>query len=58
MRLTCHAAGLSLSDRALRDDGAGSSALLVTAHPDDECMFFVPTVEELLHAPIGRRAYE
>ena len=49
MRLTYHATGFSLSDRPLRDDGTGSSALLVTAHPDDECMFFVPTLEELLH---------
>ena len=28
----------------LAGDGAGSGVLLVTAHPDDECMFFAPTV--------------
>ena len=35
---------LMLADRPLRADGAGSGALLVIAHPDDECMFFTPTV--------------
>ena len=49
MRVSLHATGLTLSDCPLHDDGAGPSALLVTAHPDDECMFFVPTLEELLH---------
>lgn len=35
---------LMLADRPLRADGAGSGALLVIAHPDDECMFFAPTL--------------
>ena len=29
-------------------NGADVTALLVTAHPDDECMFFAPTVIRLL----------
>ncbi|CAK6973756.1 hypothetical protein F2P81_008591 [Scomber scombrus] len=29
-------------------DGADVTALLVTAHPDDECMFFAPTVIRLV----------
>lgn len=29
------------------NDGAGPSALLVTAHPDDECMFFTPSIVAL-----------
>jgi LmbE family N-acetylglucosaminyl deacetylase len=29
---------------SLRADGAGSGTLLVMAHPDDECMFFMPTI--------------
>ena len=35
---------LMLADRPLRADGAGTGALLVIAHPDDECMFFTPTL--------------
>ena len=35
---------LMLADRPLCADGAGSDALLVIAHPDDECMFFTPTL--------------
>jgi len=30
-----------------------STALLVTAHPDDECMFFAPTILELRQAAIN-----
>lgn len=28
-------------------DGVGIRALIVTAHPDDECMFFAPTIVRL-----------
>lgn len=28
--------------------GAGIRALIVTAHPDDECMFFAPTIIQLV----------
>jgi hypothetical protein len=30
--------------------GAGKRVLVVTAHPDDECMFFGPTIVELLES--------
>ena len=29
----------------------GERALLLTAHPDDECMFFAPTVNALVKSP-------
>uniref|UniRef100_A0A3Q2P2L0 N-acetylglucosaminylphosphatidylinositol deacetylase n=1 Tax=Fundulus heteroclitus TaxID=8078 RepID=A0A3Q2P2L0_FUNHE len=29
-------------------DGADVRALVVTAHPDDECMFFAPTIVRLV----------
>lgn len=35
-----------LSDR--ETDGADIRALVVTAHPDDECMFFAPTIIRLV----------
>jgi hypothetical protein len=38
-----HASGL---DRLVHD-GAGKIALLLTAHPDDEAMFFSPTLRAL-----------
>ena len=34
----------SIGADALLSDGGGDGALLVTAHPDDESMFFAPTV--------------
>lgn len=32
-------------------DSANPRVLLLTAHPDDECMFFAPTVTSLLASP-------
>lgn len=29
-------------------NGADIKALIVTAHPDDECMFFAPTIIQLM----------
>ena len=37
----------SMRDTARRVGGSGP-VLLVTAHPDDECMFFTPTVRALV----------
>lgn len=28
----------------------GSKILIVTAHPDDECLFFAPAVTEMVHS--------
>lgn len=36
----------SLADR--ETDGGDIRALVVTAHPDDECMFFAPTIIRLV----------
>lgn len=37
----------------LNSDGP-SNVLLLTAHPDDECMFFAPTILALQEAPLLR----
>ncbi|CAL9685857.1 unnamed protein product [Knipowitschia caucasica] len=31
------------------DDLSAVRALFITAHPDDECMFFAPTIIQLVH---------
>jgi hypothetical protein len=37
-------------DTALSHDGESKTALILTAHPDDEVMFFTPTILALLAA--------
>ena len=37
-------------DTALSRDGESKTALILTAHPDDEVMFFTPTILALLAA--------
>lgn len=37
-----------LSQISVLDDGAGKTALILTAHPDDEVMFFTPTILGLI----------
>ena len=32
-------------------NGRAKNALVVTAHPDDECMFFAPTILQLVQEP-------
>ena len=46
--LTSNASGLGAQASAARPAGLlRASTLLLVAHPDDECMFFGPTVQHL-----------
>ncbi|KAA0717335.1 N-acetylglucosaminyl-phosphatidylinositol de-N-acetylase [Triplophysa tibetana] len=40
------------SEEKVRTRSTGIRALLVTAHPDDECMFFAPTVLKLVESKV------
>ena len=46
-----HSTELIFADRPIADDTA--AVLLVTAHPDDECMFFTPAILGLQAAGVA-----